>query len=261
MQRRFEHDANHFRFAIGVRSKVCYTATTLTLRQIILFVTRHTGDVEALHVIVTASSVAVDDVIDGASIVLLEDINMDDIGSDKNLLRHANNLVLAVTMEDDDIVQVGTIAQELILLQSGTDKAFLAVDIELLVGLNHGLDVDIGEVTHLRSTRIFISVFSLERFEPANRIIGQVAQVFLGLFDFLIEVLHQLVGFFGVELRDTNHADVEEFLDILAFHIANEFGFERFEGFVHESNQFLFIGRCFVAFLLIDTILDKDTLQ
>ena len=86
-------------------------------------------------------------------------------------------------------------------------------------------------------------------------------QILLSLFNLLLEILHQLVSLLGVELRDADHADIEEFFNILPFHLANEFCFERLQGLIHKRNQFLLICSRFVAFLFIDTILDEDALQ
>ena len=112
-------------------------------------------------------------------------------------------------MEDDDIVDIGAIEEVLIFLESRSDEAFLAVDIEFLVILNDGLDVDRAEVTHLGATRVRLAVFGFEHLKPGDGIIGEVVEVLDARFDLLLEVLHQFVRFLGVELGDTDHADIE----------------------------------------------------
>ena len=186
---------------------------------------------------------------------------MENIRTDKDFLCYANDFVLTIAVENNNVIQIRAVAQELVFLETCSDKAFLAIDIEFFVGLNNGFDIDIGEVTHLRFTRILVSVFGFEVFKPANGIIGQMMQVFLGLLDFLLEVFHQLVGFFGVELGYTNHANIEEFFNILSFHLANKFGFKRLQGLVHKRNQLFLVSSRLVAFLLINAVLDKYTLK
>ena len=172
MQGRFESHFDYLGLTVRISRKVNHTTTCFALSQVIFFVASYAGDIEALHIINASSTVAVNDIVDGTGIVLFEDIDVDDIRSDEYFLRYANNLVLSVAVEDNNIVDIRTIAQELILLESGTYEAFFAIDIEFLVGLNYGFHIDVCEVAHLGLTRIFISVFSLEVLEPANGIIG-----------------------------------------------------------------------------------------
>ena len=58
-------------------------------------------------------------------------------------------------------------------------------------------------------------------------------------FDFLLQIFHQFVRFLGVELSDADHADLEQFLNILGAYLADELRFKRREGSVNELNQFL----------------------
>ena len=75
-------------------------------------------------------------------------------------------------MEDNDIIQIGAVAQELIFLETSANKALFTVNIEFFVSLNYRFNIDICEVTHLRLTRIFVSVFSFQILKPTNGIIG-----------------------------------------------------------------------------------------
>ena len=164
-------------------------------------------------------------------------------------------------MEDNDVINVGAIKQVLIFLEPCTDKAFLSVDIEFLVVLHHGFDIDSTEVTHLRTTRIGFAVFLLKHLEPSDGIVGEVVKILDAGFDLLLQILHQFVRFLRVELGDTNHSDLKEFLDIFGAHLADKLRFERRERFVYKLNQFLFVRCVLVSFLLIDTVLNKDLLQ
>ena len=131
---------------------------------------------------------------------------MEDIRSHEQLLRHAHDLVFTILMEDDDIVNIGAIEQVFVFLETRSHETFLAVDIKFLVVLHHRLDVDGAEVTHLRTTRIGLAVFLLQHLEPGYRIVRQMVEILDAGFDLLLQVLHQLVRFLGVELGDSDHA-------------------------------------------------------
>ena len=186
---------------------------------------------------------------------------MQDIRAHEYLLRHTHYLVLSVAVEDDNIIYVRAIEEELILLQSRTDKAILAVDIQFLVGLHDGLDVDIGKVAHLSAARVFVAVFLLERLKPIHRIFRQVLQVIDGILDLTVDILHQLIRLLGIKTGDTNHAYLEQSLDIFPLHLAQQAGLERFQSLVNEPDKFLLIGRILIFGLLVDTILDEYLLQ
>ena len=54
---------------------------------------------------------------------------MQDVLAHEELIGYAHHLHASVAVEDDDIVDVGAVADELVLLQSGADEALLAVDV------------------------------------------------------------------------------------------------------------------------------------
>ena len=104
MESRLERDFNRLGFAVGVRRKIYHFRSGLALSEVIFLITRHAGDVEALHEIDTLLTVSINDVIDRAFVSTMEDSYMEDVGADKRLFAHADNLVFAVLVEDDDIV-------------------------------------------------------------------------------------------------------------------------------------------------------------
>ena len=105
------------------------------------------GHVEAFHVVVALATVVVDDIVDGALVVALKDGNMYNFGlaflslalfslPDKQFVLNTGDLVGAVTVKEDDVIDIGAGHDKFVLLQSGTDKSFFVVDIELLVGFS-----------------------------------------------------------------------------------------------------------------------------
>ena len=261
VQRGFERHAYHLRLAVRIGGKIDDLRAGIALRQVVFLVAGDTRDVEAFHVVRAFLAVPIDHVIDSPLIAALEDGYVLDIRTYKDFLGYLHYLVFAVLMEDDEVVNVGAIEQVLVFLEARADKAFLAVDIEFLVVLHYRLDVDGAEITHLGAARVRLAVFGFEHLEPRDGIVREVVEVLHARFDLLLQVLHQFVRLLGVELGDTDHADLEELLDIFGAHLADELRFEGREGGIDELDEFLLVRRRLVALLLIDTVLDEDLLQ
>ena len=186
---------------------------------------------------------------------------MQNVRSDEQFVGHFGYLIPTVLMEDDQVVDIRAIEEILVFLQTRADESFCAVDIEFLVVLHDSLDVDGSEVTYLRAARIRLAVFLLQHLEPRDGVVREMVEVLHASLDLLLQVFHQFVRFLGVELGDAEHLDLEQFLDILRAHLADELRLERREGFVNELNQLLFIRRVLIAFLLIDAVLDEYLLE
>ena len=77
--------------------------------------------------------------------------------------------------EDDYIVDIGTVAHEFVLFQPRADKAFLAVDVELLVGFRHFGGYDGVEVAYLGAAGELCSVFLFQAVEPGDGIVGKMS--------------------------------------------------------------------------------------
>ena len=75
------------------------------------------------------------------------------------------------------------------------------------------------------------------------------------------DACNELVGLVFVELQDALHFDFHEPQNIIARHVANEFGLKRREFFVDKSNGLIHrVGR-FEFLFFIDALLNKDAFQ
>ena len=265
-------DLDDLGLAVGVGGEVGHTAAGLALREVILTVARDAGDVEALDVEGTVAAVAIDGVVDGAGVVLLEDGDMDDLAfallglralrlAHEDLLANADDLVGAVLVEDDDIVDVGAVADELILLQPSADEAFLAVDIELLVGFHNLRGLDAVEAANLGEARVVLAVFVLNEAEPVGRHLDHVGQVAVDLSHLLLHAGDGLVGFVLVELGNALHLDFKQAQDVVLRHLAHELRVEGCQSLVDVFAQFIGTVGILEGLALVDAFLDEDTLQ
>ena len=90
--------------AVGVGCEVGDARAGLALGEVVLAVAVGAGDGKALDVVGAATSVAVYHIIYGALVVLLVDAYVDDARANEHLLGHAHNLVAAILVEEDDVV-------------------------------------------------------------------------------------------------------------------------------------------------------------
>ena len=260
VQLRFQHHFDRLRLAVRVSREIDDLRSRLTLRQVVFLILRHTRHIEAFHEVRSLLAVAVNHVIYRPFIAALEDRDMQNIRSDKQLLRYLHHFVLTVFVEYDDIVDIRAIKQILVLFQTRSYKALFAVDVQLLVVLHHCFHVDRTEVTHLRPSRIRLAVFRLQHLEPRDRVVRQMIQVLDASLDLLLQLFHQLIRFLGVELGDTQHLDLKQALDIFRPNLPDQLGLKRRQGLVHERNQLLLVRRVLVALLFIDTVLNENLL-
>ena len=134
---RVESHLDDLRLTVGVRREVHHLRAWGAYRQVVFLVARHRGHVETLDEVPAFLAVAIDGVVDGTRVVLLEHAEVEHVLAHEEFLGHTDDLVLAVLIEDDDIIEIRTVADELVLLQAGADEAVSTVDVELLVCFCH----------------------------------------------------------------------------------------------------------------------------
>ena len=74
--------------------------------EVVLFLASDSRHVESFDIIVTALAVAIDSIVDGALVVLLEHLHMHDVLADKGFLADADDLVFSVFVENNDVIDV-----------------------------------------------------------------------------------------------------------------------------------------------------------
>ena len=101
---------------------------------VVFLVARHGRDGEALGVVDGALALAVDDVVDGALVAAVEQAHVQQVLAEEGLVLHLGDAVLAVAADDDDLRQVGAVADELaavVTLEADAHEALGQVGLEL----------------------------------------------------------------------------------------------------------------------------------
>ena len=128
----------------------------------------------------------------------------------KHLLADTDDLVGAVFIEENHVVEVRAVADELVFLQAGADETLLAVDVEFLVGFHDLRCLDAVEASYLREARMVFAVFLLNEPEPVRRHLNHIGQVTVNLCYLLLHAGDGFVSFILVELRDALHLDFQQ---------------------------------------------------
>ena len=102
----FKRHLDDFSFAVGVGGEIDHATARFALRQVVLLVAQQACGGKALDVERAALAVAINHVVDGALVVFLEQSHPEHTRADEHLLRHLDNLVPAVLVEEDDVVDV-----------------------------------------------------------------------------------------------------------------------------------------------------------
>ena len=186
---------------------------------------------------------------------------MEHVLAHKHLVRHTDDLVFSVFVEDDDIVDVRTVADKLVLLQPCADEAIGAIDVEFLVGLSHLCSLDGVEIANLREARMFLAVFVLEELEPTGGHFHQIGQITINFLNLGLDTGHQFVGLFLIELQDALHLDLQQFQDVVLRHLTNEGGIVGRQTVVDMLTDLIDVRRLLELTVLIDTLFDENLFQ
>ena len=250
-----------FSLTIGVGCEVKHTCTRCAHGQIYLTVACDSRHVETFDITGAHFPVAVYHIIDGALVVLLEHTQPDDVLAYKEFLCDTHHLELTVTIEDDDIVNVRTVAHKLVFLQSRADKTFTTVDVEFLVSFSHFTCLNGVEIADLRESWVSLSIFILQELEPRSCYLYKISQVTVYLLYLGLDTGHQFVGFLLVEFQNALHLDFQQAQDIVLSHLTYQLWIERCESVVDMLADLIYIGRLLEFLVLIDTFFDEYLFQ
>ena len=181
--------------------------------------------------------------------------------SDKQFLCHARNLVSAVAVEDDDVVEVGAVAYELVFLQSCAYEAFLTVDVQLVVSLCHFSSHDCLEVSQFGQSLASLAVFRLDVFKPFHRNVGKVCEVILYRLYLVAHALHCGFCLVLVELQYALHLYLHEPQDVVFRYFANHLRIEWCESLVYVFACCIHCRSVFKWSSLVYALLDEDAFQ
>ena len=129
---------------------------------------------------------------------------------------------LSVPAYDNHVVELGTVANEGILLQTPAYKAVFPVDIELLVVGNYLRGSDGLEASDLGFPLPPFAEFIQQVLVVGNGIVCQVFQVVQNLLEFLLQVAQHFVGLEGVVFGNAFNPDLGEAKNVVSGDFAIE---------------------------------------
>ena len=258
---RVEGNLDQFSLAVGIGRKVTDPRSRCPQGDIILLVTGDGGYVEPFDIIRSGLSVPVDDIINRPFVILLEHLHVQDTLADEHLVGNADDLILAIPIEDDDIIEVGAVLYELSLLQPCTDETSLPVDVQLLVGIHHLGRHNRVEVLDFRATQMVLAVLLLQMREPLDRDTHHLAEVLVNLGYLRLDLLYQFVRLVLVELQNTLHPDFQQPEDVVPCYLTDKSLLVRLELGVDESHYLVETPCRLKLTFFINTVFDEDALQ
>ena len=197
---------------------------------------------------------------------------MDDVLADEGFIRHARHHHRAVFQDHDDVVDVGTLLDELFFFKTFAYETFLTVYVKLgVVGGDDG-DLHFLETVEGSFALAAPAVLLQQHLVPRDGVFGQVFQVVLHLFKLLLQGGHPLVGLEFIVLGNSLDANLGEADDVVFGDGAQQFdalvsGFflllgvaeEFFEAGLDDVDHF---GEILGLFdVAVNALLDKDLLQ
>ena len=256
-----QRHAESFRLAVRIGREPPDFRPLLALHHVVFLVAGDARYGKTFHVGSSALAVLVDEVIDSTLVVALEHVEIQHILAHIQFVGHFHHLILSVLEENDNIVHIRTVAHKLVLLQSRTDKAVLAVDIQLFVGFRHFRCLDVVETADFGAARIGSTVFLLQFFVPGNCIVDERSQMMVDFLHLFFQRLDIIVGLFAVETQDTSHLNFQQAENVVARDFTHKISLIGGQALVDMSHSHIEVRTLFVFFILVNPFFDEDFLQ
>ena len=254
---RVECYLDNFSLAIGIGGEINDTRSWGSNGQVVFAIASNRRHVEALDIIESFLSVTIHHIINSALVVFLKHTKPQYILSYEYLICHTDDLELTIFVEDNDIIDIGTVADKLVFLQSCTYKSIGTVDIEFLIGLNNLGSLDGIEVADFGLSRMILTIFLFKELKPIGGDLYKVVEVAVNLFDFLLDACHEFVGFILVELKDSLHLNLKQLENIILGYLTNQLWIVGSEAFVNMFAYRIDIGCLFEFAVFIDALFDE----
>ncbi len=175
-----------------------------------------------LHHHIAGIPVEVDHVVNGPIVVLFEYSCMDDVLSGKMLICDTCDCVFAVLQENDDVVNVGTIAYVLILSETCADESVCGIHVKFFIGNHHLACLNVGKVSKFRSAVHSLAILLFNMAEIVNSVVHQISQIGLDLLHLLLQGLDVLIGPLGIVFGDPFNFYLGELDDIFPCYLPVE---------------------------------------
>src|SRR6185437_11588574 len=121
----------YFSFSIRIHGEIMNLAFFIAFGKIVFLIAGNAGHIKSLRIADSFFTISINHVVRSAFIIFIKHGYMDDIFTNKNFIRYFNYFHLTRFRKDNDIIQITTIRNKLILFQTRPDKAFGAVYIDL----------------------------------------------------------------------------------------------------------------------------------
>ena len=260
---RLDEHLDDFGLTILVGAEIGDARTLLALRDVIDLIAHHRSDGKALDHMRATLAVAIDDIIDGAIVVLAIDVEIKHVLADIDLLIDLHHLVLTGLIDDKDFVNLRAVADKFRfgLLETCADESLGLVEPKFHIRLDDLGGIDRIEVAYLGVTRIVGAILLLEVLEPLDGIGGQVLEVSFHLLNLLLGQQDVFLGLLAVELVDTSHLDILQSQQVVAGNFAHKVLLERFEPHIDVCEGSIEVLGLLVFLALVDAFLDEDLFE
>src|SRR5690606_39266450 len=159
-------------------------------------------------IIRTVASFAVNGIVNSARITLFPDAYVNNVFADKGLGFHLHYLHGTVATEGNDIINIGTVEKELVLLKRSTNKSFSKIRVEFLIGNSNFGSINRVEYPDLGLSFPFLAVFLLNIEEIINCVRNKMRQIVFTFFNLIFKCGNGFLELIQVEPRDPFNPDL-----------------------------------------------------
>ena len=186
---------------------------------------------------------------------------MQHILSHENFLRYLYDLILAIFIEDNNIVDIRTVANVFVFLQAGSHKTFLAIDVEFFIRLNYSSGLNSVEIAYLGHTRVVFAILVLQELEPVGSYLHHIGQVMVYILNLSLYARHEFVSLVFVELQYSLHLYFKKPQYVVFGHFAHKLRVVWCKSLIYMFAYSIHIRSLLKFLVLIDTLLNEYFLQ
>ena len=203
----------------------------------------------------------VEHIVDGAGVVALKHIEVDDIFAHINFFAHLNHLEFTIFVENDNVVDVGAIAHKFIFLQPRANKAIGTIDVEFFVGFRHLRRHNGVEVADNGAARIGATVFLFQALIPFDGVVHQVGKFLVNVGDALIKHGNVVVCLIDIEFQNSCHFNFQQSEQIVAGDEAHKLRLVGLQTLIDVCQGSVQVFGLLIGAVFIDAFFDKDFLE
>ena len=170
-------------FSIWVCCKIDYFWALFRFCKEIIFISCNTTYIKPFHHWISWFSISVNHIVNSSWILLFKNWSMNNLLTNKNFRINFNNFHRTIFFENNNIIDIRTIAYKLILTHWGSYKPFFSIDVQFFISYNNFCCIDTFKYFNFCFSSFIRTIFLFKIFKIINSIFNDIIKIIFYLFN------------------------------------------------------------------------------